>query len=122
MNPAMLYVKQNASVVGRLRRFGVPVLAFTLLVVIGRQFTPRTSMANIQADAGLPAGSLVGETYLVELVVTSMGPRFNVRSSSGRLLAAQLDKDQLAREFPQLDLKNATAGTLMTAEQHQPQD
>jgi len=119
--PTMLYVPQSPQG-SKLRRFGVPVLAFTLLVVIGRQFTPQSSLASVQQIGELNAGTLVGDTYQVELVVTAMGPRFNVRTAAGRLLASQLDQDQLAREFPMLDLKNATAGTLMSAEQHKGED
>jgi|GEM_PF-4399835 len=119
MNGAMLYVKQNASLLSRLRRFGVPVLAFSLLVVIGRQFTPQSSMAGVR-PLELQSGSLVGPRYIVELVVTVNGPRYNVRTESGRLLAAMLDQDALAREYPNLDLRTATAQPLMSAERHTP--
>jgi hypothetical protein len=93
-------------------------LAFTLLVVIGRQFTPQSSLANMQDPDGVRTGTLVGPVYKVELAVTDAGPRYTVRTEAGRLLAWQLDADALAREFPKLDIRTATASPLMTAEKH----
>ena len=115
--PTMLYVPK-APRGSKLRQFGVPVLAFTLLVVIGRQFTPQSSLASLQDPEGVRTGTLVGPVYNVELVVTDNGPRYTVRTEAGRLLAWQLEADALAREFPSLDMRNATASPIMSAEKH----
>lgn len=105
-------------------------MAWVVFVAAGRMLTPSTSGAAEVGGGGPPGisaspvprslGSLVGNDYHVRMNAGPGGPRFDVVNSAGMVIRASMDADQLAVEFPELDVrkKDASAKDMPMPSEH----
>ena len=77
---------------------------FVVLVVVGRQFTPRTSSAAEVLGAGVDNdGPSAPGVFFLEQTAAPGPARFRVRDQRGRVVVEGLTASQLAYHFPELD-------------------
>lgn len=101
---------------GRWRRRVATLVAFVVLVVVGREVRPAVSRASAPDAGTIELGSLVSRASRLEMALRQGEMRFRVIDAEGKVLAADLSEAQLAARFPRLDLRNLHAQQLMLAE------
>lgn len=108
----------QATGTGRWRRRVATLVAFVVLVVVGREVRPAVSRAATPTPdaSAIELGSLVSRATRLEMALRQGEMRFRVVDAQGKVLAADLSEAQLAARFPRLDLRMLHAQQLMLAE------
>lgn len=86
------------------------LFTFGVLVVVGRQFTPRSSSASEWTTPTVSTLADADPRPIAEPLPHGPAPRFRVVDASGRVLADGLTPAQLAYHFPNLDPGPAARG------------
>ncbi len=77
------------------------VVAFVVLVVVGRQISPGESRAAV-IIVGEHPNAMVSENLAVETYISGSKVRHRVRDSFGNVVATELTPSQLDLRYPQL--------------------
>ncbi|MEK6703410.1 MAG: hypothetical protein AABZ53_14205 [Planctomycetota bacterium] len=94
------------------------LLAFVVLVAVGREIRPESSRAATALLDGrsVELGSLSSPATRLEMSVRNGEVRFRVIDADGKILAADLDEAALAARYPRLDLGKLHGLRMMLAE------
>lgn len=102
------------------RRIVLVALAAGLFVVVGRSLTPADTEAAVKPEVVPPTPSvepellrqlceLTGQEFRILVHASRVGPRYTVISPDGVVVARSLSEEQIARDFPALELGTMTA-------------
>jgi len=95
----------------RFGRFGALALLTVVFAIAAGVFGPFASSARTAGDGRILLGRTLGRSHQLVIYSTADGARYTVTDTNGRILAEDLQEDDLYRAFPDLDPGSLHADT-----------